>query len=635
MLKSTYKPLSNVLPPLPPGWTEHKAPTGHTYYYNSDTKESTYKRPGADIPPAPQAQLQPAQLPVPVTVPAAPNPHLSHFQYASVPNLSDPAAANAFLAQYDPARQRQQYQQQAHQHGRGGYRGGGGDGREGRPRPQPVDKPRSKVPIPGCEPWILVYTKYGRRFVYNPVKNASYWRIPEKVMKGVLELDINGIREKAKSAEPQAEGKGHEAGGAEASKEQQQQRQQEEEEKSELGSEYEEVEVTDEEDEEEGAGGGEGGEDEEGGHRSKRQRTEEPGAQDERAHVPVEFNEDDIAYQLRAMGEDYGLDPGEYDDGNADAWPEGAEGVVLSDADARELFKDLLNDHGVNPYSPWEKLLEDGRVFDDPRYTALATTKARREVWEEWSRERIRSLREQRAREEQRDPRIPFLAFLQDKVPAANGPPKLYWPEFRRKHKKEPAMRDTALSDREREKFYRDHAARLRLPPETRKKDLAGLLREAPLKLLNNRTHPQNLPPQVLADVRFIGLDPATRDELVEAYIKTLPPPPEDGAAGAEEEDEKTRKEREDKRKREKALEERQRVVEEQRRRQRRLMEQGRAALREEEREIEQAMRVDKKGLQSQLAAEAEREKEKEREREKEGGGGGGVEKGKEVEMEE
>ncbi|RYO90405.1 hypothetical protein DL766_007880 [Monosporascus sp. MC13-8B] len=637
MLKSTYKPSPNALPPLPPGWTEHKAPTGHTYYYNSNTKESTYKRPGVDTSPAPQAQPQPAQPFLPVTVPAAPNPHLSHFQYASVPNLSDPAAANAFLAQYDPARQRQQQQQQAHQHGRGGYRGGGGDGREGRPRPQPVDKPRSKVPIPGCEPWILVYTKYGRRFVYNPVKNASYWRIPEKVMKGVLELDIKGIREKAKSAEPQPEGDGQGMSGAEAGREQQQQkrRQREEEVESEFGSEYEEVEVTDDEDGEEGAGGGEGGEDEEGGHRSKRQRTEEPGARDESAHMPVEFNEDDIAYQLQAMGEDYGLDPGEYDDGNADAWPEGAEGVVLSDADARELFKDLLNDHGVNPYSPWEKLLEDGRVFDDPRYTALATTKARREVWEEWSRERIRALREQRAREEQRDPRIPFLAFLRDKAPAANGPPKLYWPEFRRKHKKEPAMRDAALSDREREKFYRDHAARLRLPPEARKKDLAALLREAPLKLLNNRTHPQNLPPQVLADVRFIGLDPATRDELVEAYIKTLPPPPEDGAAGAEEEDEKTRKEREDRRKRERALEERQRVVEEQRRRQRRLMEQGKAVLREEERELEQAMRVDKKGLQSQLAAAAAAEGEREKERERERGGGEGVGKGREVEMEE
>ncbi|KAK7754491.1 hypothetical protein SLS62_003511 [Diatrype stigma] len=642
MLKSTYKPSPNVLPPLPPGWTEHKAPTGHTYFYNANTKESTYKRPGVDFASGPGPQQSPQPPPH--------DPNASYFQYSSIPNLSNPAAANAFLAQYDPARQRQQ-QEFGGRGGRGGghHRGGhghGGEGRDGggRPRPQPADKPRSKVAIPGCEPWILVYTKYGRRFVYNPVKNASYWRIPEKVMKGILELDIQGIKEKAgggagrdgevepsKSAEPQTE----------AGKEQQQQQEQEEEEE-ELGSDYEEVEVTDDEGEEgvgEGDGDGEVDQNGEGGHRAKRQRTEDPDA--ERAEgedtnaMPVEFNEEDIAYQLQAMGADYGLDPGEYDDGHAEEWPEGAEGNPLSEADAIALFEDLLDDHGINPYSPWEKLLEEGRVFDDPRYTALATTKARREAWEAWSRSRIRALRERRAREAKErppdDPRVPFFAFLHEKATS----PKLYWPEFRRKHRREPVMRDSALSDRDRERWYRDHVARLRLPLETRKKDLAALLRSVPLRLLNRRTdhryRPQNqsqnqnqeseeesgggllpLPAQVLTDVRFISLDTATRDPLVQAFIQTLPGPPAENEEGEVVDEEGQRKKQEEKRKREKALEERERVVAEEKRRQRRLLEQGRAALREEEREIERAMQVGKKGLQSQL--EAAREKERERE---------------------
>ncbi|ORX36775.1 hypothetical protein BD324DRAFT_467240 [Kockovaella imperatae] len=38
--------MPNFAPPLPPGWTEHLAPDGRTkYYYNSNTKESTYTRP--------------------------------------------------------------------------------------------------------------------------------------------------------------------------------------------------------------------------------------------------------------------------------------------------------------------------------------------------------------------------------------------------------------------------------------------------------------------------------------------------------------------------------------------------------------------------------------------------------------
>ena len=39
------------LPPLPPGWTEHTAPTGHKYYYNASLKKSTYKRPTISQPP--------------------------------------------------------------------------------------------------------------------------------------------------------------------------------------------------------------------------------------------------------------------------------------------------------------------------------------------------------------------------------------------------------------------------------------------------------------------------------------------------------------------------------------------------------------------------------------------------------
>ncbi|KAI0394912.1 hypothetical protein F5Y17DRAFT_426011 [Xylariaceae sp. FL0594] len=582
MLKSTYKPSATVATPLPPGWTEHKAPTGHTYYYNETTKESTYRRPGANASPVPPAPPAP-------TVPLPHDPHASFFQYSTVPRLSDPAVANAFLAQYDPARQ--QPQGQGH-HGKFPHRGP--DGRD-RPRPQPVDKPKSKVAIPGCEPWILVYTKYGRRFVYNPVKNASYWRIPEKVMKGILELDIKGIKEKAGSAGP---GDSNPEAGAD---EQEPENQAEEvEEQAELGSDYEEVEVTDDEDEEGESSSKRPREeeaDDQDSNSPKRQRTEEPGED-----MPVEFNEDDIAYQLQAMGEDYGLEAGEYDDGNPEDWPEGAEGLPFSEDDAKELFKDLLNDFGVNPYSSWDKLIEDGRIIDDARYTVLGTMKARKEVWEAWSRERIKVLKEQRAKEEKKDPRIPYLAFLQEKAT-----PKLYWQEFRRKYKKEGPMRDTSLSDRERENLYRAYIDKLKLPQETRKKDLTNLLKSIPIRALNNQTLLENLPSQLVSDVRYISLDPKVRDPMLSAYIQSLGPPPE---ADEAEDDEATRKAREDRRKREYALAERERIVAEEKRSQKRQLEYGKAALREEERELERANQVGKKGLQSQLLAAKEKSSE-------------------------
>lgn len=600
MVKSTYQPSPAVLQPLPPGWTEHKAPTGHTYYYNAETKQSTYKRPVA-APVAAPAPVAPANVPmsvaphvpaavppaVPTTVPAtAPingiNPAMSSYmQHQAVPqiNLSDPAVANAFMAQYG----RSQSQTQ-------GQRGPA----QPRPRPQPVDKPRSKVAIPGCEPWVLVYTKYGRRFVYNPVKNASYWRIPEKLMPAILELDKARIRQKAEGQTTEQQDQQEEREQKEqsatpaASEGQQQQQEQKEQEPSQHdydSSEFEEVEVTDDE---AGSGAEEG---EDGSGARKRQRTEDPdgaGAGNEDA-VPAEFTEADIAAQLAAMSAEYGEAGGEGEE-------EGDEGLPLSEEDARELFKDLLNDLQVNPYSPWEKLMEEGRIFDDARYTVLPTTKARREVWEEWSRAKIRELKERRAREEKQDPRIPFLAFLQERAT-----PKLYWPEFRRKYRKEPPMRDPHLSDRDREKWYREHISRLKLPQATLKADLRKLLESVPLSALNRQTMVSHLPPQVLSDIRYISLDPKIRDPFIEAYIKELGPPPAEGEA---EEDEAARKAREERRRRERALQERA-VAEEKRRQEKRRQEKRlqyeRARLREEERELERAMQVGKKGLQSQL----------------------------------
>ncbi|KAI1821463.1 hypothetical protein F4861DRAFT_461083 [Xylaria intraflava] len=560
MVKSTYKPSANFAPPpaLPPGFS-----TGH---YGDTTTAREHSR--TDVS---------AALPAP-PAPSLPDPYASFFQYSAVPQLSDPAVANAFLAQYDPARQRNQ--QAPGRRGRGSHHGS--NDRRDRPRPQPVDKPKSKVAIPGCEPWILVYTKYGRRFVYHPIKNASYWRIPEKIMKGVLELDIKGINEKVGNTNAEDKSIPIDASGPEPEVEQGDDPNKQ----VDIGSDEEEVEVTDDEEEAEG----DHVTDDNNLRPSKRQRTEEP--DDDR---PVEFNEDDIAYQLHAMGEEYGLDPGEYDDGNPDNWPEGAEGIPFSEADAKELFRDLLNDFGINPYSPWDKLIEDARIFNDSRYTVLSTMKARKETWEDWSRERIQILKEQREKEEKKDPRIPYMAFLQQKAT-----PKLYWPEFRRKYKKEGPMRDTSLSDQDREKWYRQYINRLKLPQDILKKDLTTLLKDIPPRALNNQTLLENLPSQLLADVRYISLDPKVRDPMLATYIQTLSSPPEADEAN---DDEVAKKAREERRKREKALAERERIVAEEKRKQKRQLDLGKAALREEEQELEKANQVGKRGLQSQLLA--------------------------------
>jgi FF domain len=461
--------------------------------------------------------------------------------------------------------------------GKGGnqsIRGGRGGQEQHRDRrPQPVDKPKSKHSIPGCKPWLLVYTKLGRRFVYNPVKSQSYWRIPEKLKDGILAFDQQRIKEKAETLTEGQESKDLD----QATRDTETPRSLTKEQEPSLGdssdegsSEYEEVTDDDEE------------------APSKRPRLE-VNAREE----PIEFNEDDIAYQLAAMGQEYGLDPGEYDDNYAEDWPEGAEGLELTHEDALALFTDLLNDLSINPYRPWEMIIEDGKLVDDTRYTALNNMKARKEVWEEWSREKIKELREQKAKEEKKDPRIPYLAFLQK-----CATPKLYWSEFKRKYRKDAEMRDTSLSDKDREKWYREHINRLKLTQSTLKSDFINLLKSQSLSVLNNTTLPSHLPPTVLSDIKYISLSPEVRDPLIEEFVATLPPPPE---TSPDEEDEEIMKGRSERERRRRALEDRQRHVAEAKRRQRKNLELGKDKLREEEAEIAKAMNVTKKGLRDHL----------------------------------
>lgn len=411
-------------------------------------------------------------------------------------------------------------------------------------------------------------------------------------MPAVLELDKARIRQKA-GVEDQEEGKGTKEGsdpsqeiaiGATprlSEKSGVQEGTQQENEHDYDSSEYEEVEVTDDEND---------GNDAEG-HAAKRQRTEEPG-QGDTDDRPLEFTEADIAEQLAAMGADYAADDEAMED-----WEEGDEGVQLSDEDAKALFKDLLDDFNINPYSPWEKLIDEGRVFEDARYTVLTTTKARKEAWEEWSRDTIKLLKEQRAKEEKKDPRIPYMAFLQEKAT-----PKLYWPEFRRKYRKEDSMKDSSLSDKDREKWYREHITRLKLPQSTLKADLKALLESVPASQLNKMSNPSHLPNQILVDLRYISLDPKVRDPFIEAYIQTLRPPPEEGDQVGEE-DETAKKAREDRHRRERALRDREQAVAEEKRRQEKKLLFEKANLWDEERELEKAMQVGMKGLQSQLGA--------------------------------
>ncbi|KAK4634902.1 Pre-mRNA-splicing factor dre4 [Fulvia fulva] len=510
------------------------------------------------------------------------------------------------------------------------------------------DRPKSKHVLPGHEPWILVRTKYRRRFVHDTQTKESLWWIPKGVMPGVVEFETWEKEQKeknanAKWAEQQLKDMrdnskatdvnqtADEEGRSRRRRSESLQREDEEammaelaaqaeryeeqdvketvkaidnldERKLEAGlesdSEYEVVEVTDDEDEEAGAAGDR--EDQaESGQALVNHDVAAPSEAVDQQEGPVEFGEDDIAYQLAAMGEEYGLDPGEYGEDYDQEWEDGAEGLALNEEDASNLFRDLLDDYRISPYTPLDRVIADeseGSILNDDRYTVLPNMRARKEVFDAWARDKAAQIKQERAAMEKRDPRIPYLAFLHEKAT-----PKLYWPEFKRKYKKQPEMTDRKLNDKDREKLYRDHINRLKLPESTRKADLQALLKSTPLKALNRDIRLDSLPQNLLSHLHFISLPSNTRDSIVESHIKRLPPAPGDDDMTDEQQAEEGKR-REERKRREKAMADRERQVDEERRRAEKDEVRARRNLQDEERELQRAMAVPNRGLKNALA---------------------------------
>ncbi|PNS14929.1 hypothetical protein CAC42_2158 [Sphaceloma murrayae] len=489
--------------PLPPGWSEHTAPSGHKYFYHKASKKSTYTRPILAPPPRPDA-APPAAVSAPQT-----NGHGDHGAVAavsqshSVPHTAQQAAQYHAYSAPDPPGYGTQgpghFAPGAYQQSYPPYQlPGPSYARQAQqaprpPRQQPHDRPKRKEIIPNCSPWILVYTRLGRRFVHNTRTRESFWKFPQDVMTAVIKFDQIKLAEKygekkdetdkepanktpdtiaTKPAVVPAEAqRGPEIELSPAEVEAHKAREtarlaRELEEDTALvrdlseeriwvppatgttqgydSSEYEEVEVTDSE------------------------YASSNGDPDDAPPEtgPLEFNEDDIAFQLAALGEEYGLDPAEYGSGASDE-EDGAEGLPISDEERYAVFAEMLGEYAVSPYTPWESLISDETphaILLDERFTVVPSGKGRREAHGRWCKEEI--ARVQKEREERKgkgqeeDVKAVFEGFLRGKEKEVR---KLYWVEFRRKYKRAPEMKgDRKFGEKEMEKVYREMAAALK-----------------------------------------------------------------------------------------------------------------------------------------------------------------------------
>ncbi|RPA96672.1 hypothetical protein L873DRAFT_1829322 [Choiromyces venosus 120613-1] len=436
------------------------------------------------------------------------------------------------------------------------------------------------------KPWVLVTTKQGRKFVHNTETKASLWKAPEDVQAAVdsmpPEEDKPKERKKDKGKEVAVVKSGSKA---EVRAEQEERRRavsaaaavvktEEVKDKTPDGASavpQEEEEDEDVEDVEDDEDEYEEEDDENNEYAQKRLKTSEQG--------PVEFTEDDVAWQLEAMAQEYGLD--EEDLG---------EGEEMTDEDNIYLFKEMLAEYKVNPYSTWEK--EMPRIVEDSRYVLINTTRARKEVFADWCRERIAELKIGKEKTKKQDPKISFWEFLK-----GNASSKLYWPEFKRKWKKSSEMKESKVPDKDKEKLYREYISHMKISEPLRENDLKKLLKST--TTLTRHTTLETLPESILVDVRYVTAPENVRDKIIQDHLATLPEDPEQ---------EKEQKERE---RREQALRDRERTVRKEQWRLRGEEQRAKDMLREEEAMIERAKVVGKRGLLGHIVKKEDTESEK------------------------
>jgi FF domain len=113
---------------------------------------------------------------------------------------------------------------------------------------------------------------------------------------------------------------------------------------------------------------------------------DEPEEEQEKA---LEMTEEDMYYQLAQMQEEFGDDGMEEDE------------EELDPATKRAAFISLLEEKDVNPFNTWET--EMPKIVHDPRYQILKNTKARTDVFEEWTRARIAAIKEEKSHQKKED----------------------------------------------------------------------------------------------------------------------------------------------------------------------------------------------------------------------------------------
>ncbi|BGP07531.1 hypothetical protein JCM10049v2_003369 [Rhodotorula toruloides] len=431
------------LPPVPPPWTEHRAPNGTPYWFNPLTNVSTYTRPvpapppgfpiaGASIPPPPPG--------FPVAVPPAPSAPPAQF-----------APPIHFAA--------------------------GADGATGKKK-EKKEKPKEKKPIEGT-PWIRVTTNKGNVFYNNKETKESLWTVPDEIKEQVEALEKEEQEAKEREEREQREKEEAEAKAKAASPASGKKRKAEDEEEAEDEDGAEEQEGSPAEEEKgdldieiEGAAEGSGlpSKPEEPTDPAPAAEAQPPKKKKAKTKVVTSLEELDDEDWQRQMAAEMAKEAEDQEKQEQEAAAaaeaekqeveeQRAPKLEVDQVEAAALYKVLLSEKDINPMAPFETELP--KFVNDPRYHSVKSQRDRRDLFDEFCKEKIREQRAAKKRAAESGQKVDPLTAYRQLLATAVTSTRTHFSDFKRSHQKDQRYRDFGKTEGDREKEFKRYLREL------------------------------------------------------------------------------------------------------------------------------------------------------------------------------
>ncbi|SGZ28696.1 BQ5605_C027g10412 [Microbotryum silenes-dioicae] len=475
------------------------APAGQPYWFNPITNVSTYVRP---LPPQ-------AQLSAPPGLPPMMNPPPLHFPSASTSSV--------------PMKKEKEKK----------------------------EKPKTKLEIEGTD-WIEVTTNQGNVFWSNKATKESVWIVPKEVKELMArkerEEKAEGEREREREREAGRKRKAEEEGGAE-------QTEQEAEKKEDSTTQKEHAPTTTNEVPSAPTNASDSVAPPKKKKKSKvvvvhdieemeqdedwqRQIAEEMAREVEEQQKQHEQEEQQQLQQPDHVGRSVGRP-------QAAAAPLGGldvsaeEGMALfkvgffglsleiSDTETLGFFwvQAMLGEKEINPMAPWD--MELPKFINDPRYTAVKQLKDRRDLFEEFCKEKLREIRAAKAKAaaegslSKLDPLTSYRELLETAVTST----RTHYSDFKRQYHKDLRFRNFGKTEGEKEKYFkqwlRDLGEKKRADANKAEKAFKEMLGED--ATIKSSDQWSEVKARFARDARYGGVASASqREGLFEAHRKLL-----------------------------------------------------------------------------------------------------------------